>query len=409
VRRVVITGVGPVTPVGTGRSAFWQALSDGRSGVGPITRFDASGWPVSVAAEVGDLDAGAVMGPKEARKTDRSVHLAVAAARLAVEDAGGPGLDPDRTAVVIGTGIGGLSTFEEQHRILLERGPDRVSPFLVPAMMPNAPAGHVAMDLGLRGPNLGVVTACASSAHAIGEAVRMLRAGDADAALAGGTEAVITPLAMAGFARMQALSTNPDPATASRPFDALRDGFVLGEGACVLVLEEAGRAERRGAHILAEVAGYGATADAHHVTQPHPEGAGAVAAMRAALADAGETPEAVGYVNAHGTSTPLNDAIETLAIHTVFAPAAASLAVSSTKSMTGHLLGAAGATEAAATALAILHGLLPPTINLEHSDSDCDLDYVPKGARPAQIRLALSNSFGFGGQNACLALRRWDG
>ena len=407
-RRVVITGIGPVTPVGVGRDTFWSSLVEGRSGIGALTRFDTEGWPVHVAGEVREFDPSAWMEPKEARRTDRVVQFAVAAARLAFDDAGAPAFTPERTAVIVGTGVGGLITMEAQIRTLIEQGPDRVSPFLVPAMMPNAPAGHVAMAFGLTGPNLGVVTACAASGHAIGEAARMIREGRADAALAGGAEACITPVAVAGFAKMQALSRNPDAARASRPFDAERDGFVLGEGACLLVLEEASHAVARGAHVYAEVAGYGATADAFHVTQPEPDGAGAAAAMHAALADAGASAEEVDHVNAHGTSTPLNDRAETRAIRKALGDHADHVAVCSTKSMTGHLLGAAGAVEAGATALAVSTGIVPPTINLEHPDPECDLDYTPRVARPMKVRLALSNSFGFGGQNAVLALRRWE-
>jgi 3-oxoacyl-[acyl-carrier-protein] synthase II len=404
VRNVVVTGIGPATPVGVGREAFWASLTSGRSGIGPITRFDADGFPVRIAGEVADLEPGEYMEAKEVRRTDRFVHLAMAATHLAHRDAGEPELHAERTAVVMGAGIGGMATLEEQIRVLQERGPDRVSPFMVPAMMPNAAAGHVAMALGLTGPNLGVVTACAASAHAIGEAFRMIREGRADVAFAGGSDASITPASIAAFARMGALSRNPEPVKASRPFDRARDGFVLSEGACVLVLEEAEHARARSARVWAEIAGYGATADAYHITQPEPEGGGAIAAMQAAIADAGEPAEAVEYVNAHGTSTPLNDAAESRAIHKVFGDHRP--AVSSTKSMTGHTLGGAGAVEAAATALAIHEGVLPPTINLDDPDPECDLDHVANEARRKGVKLALSNSFGFGGQNAVLAFRR---
>jgi 3-oxoacyl-[acyl-carrier-protein] synthase II len=378
-------------------------LTEGRSGIGAITRFDSEGFPVRIAGEV-DLDPAEFMEPKEVRRTDRFVQLALAAAHLAHRDSGSPDLVPERTAVLMGTGIGGMETLEQQVRVLVEKGPDRVSPFMVPAMMPNGAAGHVAMALGLTGPNLGVVTACAASAHAIGEASRMIREERVDVAFAGGSDASITPVSIAAFARMGALSRNPDAAKASRPFDRNRDGFVLSEGACVLILEEEERAKARGATIYAEIAGYGATADAFHVTQPEPEGLGAIAATEAALADAGETAEAVGYINAHGTSTPLNDAAEAKAIRKVFGEHP--VAVSSTKSMTGHLLGAAGALEAAATVLALHTGTLPPTINLEDPDPDCELNHVANQARSQQVDLALSNSFGFGGQNAVLAIRR---
>jgi 3-oxoacyl-[acyl-carrier-protein] synthase II len=308
--------------------------------------------------------------------------------------------------VVVSSGIGGLTTLSEQHQVLLERGPGRVSPFMVPSMMPNAAAGHVAMSLGMTGPNMCVSTACAAGAHAVGEAVRMIRDGIVDVCVAGGSEAVITPLAVAGFAQMGALSKNPDPGSASRPFDGARDGFVLAEGAGVLILEDAERAEARRARVYAEVAGYGASADAFHVTQPEPEGAGAVQAIQAALADAGEPAEAVEYVNAHGTSTPLNDIAETRALKKALGDHAYRIAVSSTKSMTGHLLGAAGAVEAAATVLALSQGMLPPTINHEQPDPECDLDYVANTARRTEARVALSNSFGFGGHNAVLVFRR---
>ena len=404
-RRVVVTGIGPVTPVGTGREPFWDALVSGRSGIGPITLFDASDVPVRIAGEVRDFDPSSYLDAKRARRTDRAVHLAVAAAKLAWEDAGRPPSEASRTGVIVSTGIGGLNTMTEQHRVLLEKGPGRVSPFLVPAMMPNAAAGQVAMELGFTGPNTCITTACAAGAHAVGEAARYIADGIADVCLAGGTEAVVNPLSVAGFTQMQALSRNPDPQRASRPFDADRDGFVLSEGACILVLEEAERAEARGAQVYAEVAGYGASADAHHITQPEPTGAGAVLAMQAALASAGEPAEAVEHINAHGTSTPLNDAAETRAIRKALGDHASNVAVSSTKSMTGHLLGAAGAAEAAAACLAIATATVPPTINYETPDPDCDLDYVPNEARPMKLRLALSNSFGFGGQNAVLALR----
>jgi 3-oxoacyl-[acyl-carrier-protein] synthase II len=405
-RRVVVTGIGPVTPVGIGRTAFWDALVAGRSGIGEVTLFDASEFPVRIAGEVRDFDPAEYLDRKEVRRRDRFVHLAVAAAKLAWDDAGALRVEPARAAVVVSTGIGGLMTMVEQQSALIEKGADRVSPFLVPAMMPNAAAGQVAMELGLTGPNTCITTACAAGAHAVGEGARYVREGLADVCLAGGSEAVITPLAMAGFARMQALSRNPDPQRASRPFDADRDGFVLSEGACVLVLEEAERAASRGATVFAEVAGYGASADAFHITQPEPQGAGAVAAMEAALADAAMAPEEVDHINAHGTSTPLNDAAETRAIHKVLGDHARNVAVSSTKSMTGHTLGAAGAVEAAAAALALHTSVVPPTINYETPDPECDLDYVPNQARRAEIRAALSDSFGFGGQNAVLAFRR---
>jgi 3-oxoacyl-[acyl-carrier-protein] synthase II len=404
-RKVVVTGIGPVTPVGVGREPFWDALVSGRSGIGEITLFDASDYPVRIAGEVKDFDPTAWMDRKAVRRTDRVVHLAVAAARLAWEDAGTPQVDPERAAVVVSTGVGGLQYMEDQIRVLASRGPDRVSAFTVPAMMPNAATGTIAMELGFTGPNACITTACAAGAHGVGEAYLYIKHGMSDLAIAGGTEAGVTPLAVAAFAQMQALSRNPDPATASRPFDADRDGFVISEAACVLVLEEEERARERGATIYAEVAGYGTSADAFHITQPEPQGSGAVIAMQMALTDAGEDAEAVDYVNAHGTSTQLNDAAETRAIKKALGDHSSRTAVSSTKSMTGHMVGAAGAAEAAAAALAVREGVIPPTTNYRTPDPECDLDYVPNEARKQDVRLALSNAFGFGGQNAVLALR----
>jgi 3-oxoacyl-[acyl-carrier-protein] synthase II len=405
-RTVVVTGIGPVTPVGVGRDPFWEALVAGRSGIGEVTLFDASDFPVRIAGEVKDFDPGTWMEKKAARRTDRVVQLAVAAAKLAWEDAGSPTVDPARAAVVVSTGVGGLKYMEDQIRILADRGPGRVSAFTVPAMMPNAATGTIAMELGFTGPNSCITTACAAGAHGVGEAYRYIKHGMADVAIAGGTEAAVTPLALAAFAQMQALSRNPDPGKASRPFDADRDGFVISEAACCLILEEEERARERGATIYAEVAGYGTSADAFHITQPEPQGSGAVLAMEMALTDAGEDAESVDYVNAHGTSTPLNDASETRALKKVLGDHAYRTAVSSTKSMTGHMVGAAGAAEAAVAALAITEGTIPPTINYETPDPECDLDYVPGTAREADVKLALSNAFGFGGQNATLALRR---
>jgi 3-oxoacyl-[acyl-carrier-protein] synthase II len=407
--RVVVTGIGPVTPVGIGVERFWDALSSCVSGVGKIEAFDTSPFASRVAAEVHDFRPEDHMDPSDARRMERFAQFAVAGARLAVDDAG---LDvsaaPDRVGVVIGTGIGGITAFERQLDVLRERGPSRVSPHLVALMIPNMASGQVAMRLGVTGPNDCTTTACAASGHAIARAVDLIRSGVVDACLAGGTESAISPLTLAGFCASRALSTrNDDPEGASRPFDAGRDGFVIGEGATVLVLEELGAALARGARVYAEVAGYGLSADAHHETAPHPEGRGAAMAMEAALRDAGVAPEEVGYVNAHGTSTPLGDVAEVVAIERVFGDHARRLPVSSTKSMTGHLVGAAGATEAAATALAITRGILPPTINHEEPDPRCDLDVVPNEARPADVEIAMSNSFGFGGQNACLVLRRF--
>lgn len=405
--RVVVTGIGLVTSVGIGTSKTWEALLAGRSGIGPITCFDATGYPVHAAGEVRDFDPSEYLGPKEIRRTDRVNQFAVAASRLAWEDAGEPPVEPARAGVMIATGIGGIKSLIGQHQVLMERGPERVSPFMVPQLMPNASAGLVAMKFGFTGPNACIATACASGAHAVGEAARWIRHGLIDLALAGGSEAAILPLTVAAFAKMQALSTNPDPIRASRPFDANRDGFVLSEGAGTIVLESEDRALARGAQIYAELAGYGASADAYHIVQPDPEGLGAVQAMQACLEMAGEPLEAVDYINAHGTSTQLNDAAETRAIKKALGDHAYRVAVSSTKSMTGHMLGAAGAVEAAVTALAVRNGMLPPTINYETRDEVCDLDYVPNHARQADVRLGLSNAFGFGGQNAVLALRRY--
>ncbi len=407
-RRVVVSGIGPVSPVGTGVEDFWGALVAGRSGVSKISNFDPSELPVQIAAEVHDFSPADWMTPKEAKRTDRVVHFAIAAAKLAWKDAGEPEVDQGRTGVFFSTGIGGLSSLLAQHKVFLERGADRVSPFMVPMLMPNAAAGHVAMAFGFTGPNECITTACAAGAHAVGEAFRAIRDGYADVSLAGGTEASILPLTVAGFAQMQALSRNPDPTRASRPFDRDRDGFVMSEGAGAVVLEEAERAVARGARIYAELAGFGASADAYHITAPEPEGLGAIQAIQACLEDAGEPADAVGYVNAHGTSTQLNDASETRAIKKALGDHASGTPVSSTKSMTGHMLGAAGAIEAGVAALVVHNGEIPPTINHEHPDEVCDLDYVPNESRKADVRLALSNSFGFGGQNAVLAFRRWD-
>ena len=407
-RRVVVTGFGPVTPVATGVEELWSALLAGRSGIDFIRSFDATDMPVKIAGEIKDFRPEDWLTPKEVKRTDRCVHLAVAASKLAWKDAGEPSVDPARTGVMFSTGIGGLSSLLQQHLVLLQKGPDRVSPFMVPMLMPNAAAGNVAMSFGFTGPNACITTACAAGSHAVGEAFRLIKYGFADVALAGGTEAAVLPLTVAGFAQMQALTRNPDPAKASRPFDKDRNGFVLSEGAGALVLEEAERALARGARIYAEVAGYGASADAYHITAPEPEGLGAIQAIQAALEEAGEPPDAVGYINAHGTSTQLNDAAETRAIKKALADHAYRTPVSSTKSMTGHMLGAAGAIEAGIAALAIARGEIPPTVNYETPDEECDLDYVPNKSREADVRFALSNAFGFGGHNAVVALRRFE-
>jgi 3-oxoacyl-[acyl-carrier-protein] synthase II len=406
-RTVVVTGIGPVTPIGIGVDAFWEGATTGRNGVGPITRFDASDLPVTLAGDVRDFDVAQWMDVKEARRTDRFTHYAVAAADLAWKDAGAPEVRSDRGSVVFATGIGGIEWLLNQHSVLLEKGPGRVSPFMVPALMANAAAGHVAMRLGLTGPNFCTVSACASGAHAVGEAFRLIRDGYADVAIAGGSEAATLPLTVAAFAQMTALTKNPDPETASRPFDAERDGFVLSEGACALVLEAEDAVRARGAKIYARVAGYGASDDAFHITAPDPKGNGAAIAIRRALEDAGVEPSAVDYVNAHGTSTQLNDASETNALRAALGDDVAhEVAVSSTKSMTGHMLGAAGAVESAICALVLDRGVIPPTIHYRTPDPDCDLDYVPNEAREADVRFTISNSFGFGGQNAVVALRR---
>jgi 3-oxoacyl-[acyl-carrier-protein] synthase II len=408
-RRVVVTGLGALTPVGNTTEEFWSALKQGKSGVGPITRFDATGYPTRIAGEVRNFDEGKYVDKKEARRLDPYLKYALATSVMAVEDAA---LDPARVdatrfGVLIGSGIGGITTLIEGEEVRRTKGFDRVSPFVVPMLIINMAAGLVSMRFGAKGPNSSVVTACATGNHAIGDAFKIIERGDADVMIAGGAEAMIVPLTIAGFCSMKAMSTrNDEPEKASRPFDAGRDGFVCGEGAGIVVLEALEHAGRRDARIYAEVVGYGMTGDAHHMTAPDPEGDGATRAMQLALDDGDIDPSLVGYINAHGTSTPYNDKFETIAIKRVFGDHARRLAVSSTKSMTGHLLGAAGGIEAIATTLAIHHGLLPPTINYETPDPDCDLDYVPNEARELDVRLALSNSFGFGGQNACVAFRR---
>jgi len=409
-RRVVITGIGLVTPLGTGVEENWEGLISGRSGIGPITRFDASDYPVRIAGEVKSFDVSRYVERRDLKKMDRFIHYALGAAQIAVEDAALPiGDREDRIGVIVGVGIGGIETIEEYLKVFYESGLKKVTPFFVPRLIANMASAHIAMRFGLRGPNFAAVSACASGAHAVGEAFRLIRDGYQDVMITGGAEACVTPLGIAGFAVMRALSMrNDEPEKASRPFDKGRDGFVVGEGAGVLVLETATAALARGARIYAEVIGYGATADAYHITAPAPEGEGAARCMRLALEDAGLRPEEVDYINAHGTSTPYNDVNETQAIKKVFGEHAFRLAVSSTKSQIGHLLGAAGGVEAAYTALSLSRGVIPPTINYEEPDPECDLDYVPNQARKAPIRVALSNSFGFGGTNACLALRRWE-
>ena len=406
-KRVVITGMGCITPLGNDADSLWDAILAGRSGVGPITHYDPSEFKTQFAAEVKGFDGATLFGSREARRMDRFAQFAVAASMQAVTDAHLTIDDSnrDRTGVVIGTGIGGLGTLFEQMQVYSERGPARVSPFLVPMMIPDTGAGMVAIQLGLRGPNMAVVTACATGTNAIGEAAEMIRRGKADVMLAGGAEASIVPIAMAGLNVMTALSTNnEDPQGASRPFDLNRDGFVMGEGAAVLVLESLESAQARGAAILAEVLGYAATNDAYHITAPAENGAGAALCMRVALEDAGLGTNDIDYINAHGTSTQINDKSETAAIKTVFGEQAYNIPISSTKSMTGHMLGASGAVEALICVKTIREGVLPPTINYETPDPECDLDYVPNAARPTRMRRVMSNSFGFGGHNAVIIL-----
>ncbi|SMP66561.1 beta-ketoacyl-ACP synthase II [Anoxynatronum buryatiense] len=410
-QRVVITGMGCVTPIGTGVDSFWKGLVSGAVGAGPITHFDASEFPVQFAAEVKNFEPDQVLDKREAKKMDRFTQFAAVASLEALKNAGldQGGIDPDELGVILGCGIGGLATLEEQHQNLLSRGPRRVSPFTIPMMISNLAAGQVAILTHAKGPNMTIVTACASATNAIGEAFKMIQRGAAKAIITGGTEASITPISIAGFSSMKALSTrNDDPAKASRPFDAERDGFVMGEGAGIIVLESLEHAQARGATIYAEMAGYGTHTDAHHITAPDPEGAGAARAMTKALADAGLAPEAIDYINAHGTSTDYNDRLETLAIKKVFGDHAASLLVSSTKSMTGHLLGAAGGVEAIACVMALQHQLVPPTVNYENPDAACDLNYVPNKAVSASVKATLSNSLGFGGHNASILIKAFE-
>ncbi|MDA0596865.1 MAG: beta-ketoacyl-ACP synthase II [Chloroflexi bacterium] len=406
--RVVVTGIGLVTPVGLDRKTTWDSLLEGKSGIDYISLFDAEGFESRIAAEVNDFDAAPILGLKEARRLDRFAQFACVAALEALEDAGLDMAteDPDRFGVLIGSGVGGIMTITEQHKILLNKGPKRVSPFLVPMMLGDMASGQVSMMIGAKGPNFSTVSACATGTDSIGEALEMIRRGRADVVIAGGTEAAICEIGVAGFNSCMALSTrNDDPQAASRPFDSGRDGFVLGEGAGLVVLESLEHAEKRGANVLAELAGYGASSDAHHVTQPHPEGEGAARAMKWAIEDAKLVPENVDYINAHGTSTPLNDKFETIAMKRMYGDHAYNLKISSTKSMTGHLLGAAGGIEAAFSVLAIKEGIIPPTINLDDCDPDCDLDYVPNKAIKQKVDVAMSNSLGFGGHNASLVFK----
>jgi 3-oxoacyl-[acyl-carrier-protein] synthase II len=406
-KRVAVTGLGAITPVGNDVGSTWQAAVGGESGIDFIRSFDTSAFPVRIAAEVKDFDPGSVAPPKEARRLDRNVLLALGAAKEAMSDAGLNGFDPARVGVVFGSAIGGFLGIMEQGDVLRERGPDRVSPHFLPNVLVDSASGQIAISLGLRGPNYAVVSACATGSHAVGEAAELIRRGDADAVLAGGTEACMHPLILAGFCAMRGLAAEDEhPPRASRPFDATRAGFVIGEGAAVLILEELEAARTRGATIYAEVVGYGASNDAYHMAAPDPESVGVVEMMRAALKRGGLEPEDVDYINAHGTSTPLGDLAETKAIKDVFGDHAYELAVSSTKSVMGHTFGAAGAIEAMMCVLAIRDGVLPPTINYETPDPECDLDYVPNEARRADVKVALSNAMGLGGHNGCVILSR---
>jgi 3-oxoacyl-[acyl-carrier-protein] synthase II len=410
-RRVVITGVGLVTPVGVGTRTAWNALLAGKSGVGPLTKFDPAAYPTRIAAEVRGFDPLEFVDRKESRKMDLFIRYAIAAAELAVRDSEIPAglLASDRCGTYIGSGIGGLGAIEEWHTVLRDKGPDRISPFFLVSAIINEASGQISIRYGAKGPNSAAVTACASGTHAVGDAARIIARGEAEIMIAGGTEAPITPLGVAGFCAMKALSErNDEPERASRPFDAARDGFVIGEGAGVLILEELGHAMRRGAKIYAEIAGYGMSSDAFHIAAPAEDGDGAIRVMRRTLDDAGVPPSVVQYINAHGTSTPLNDKIETRAVKAVFGEHARKLAISSTKSMTGHGLGAAGGIEAGICALVVREQVLPPTINQENPDPECDLDYVPNVSRAAEVVYALSNSFGFGGTNAALLFRRFE-
>jgi len=411
-RRVVVTGLGAITPLGIGADEYWQGLMAGRSGVGLVKDFDCSAIATRIAAQVKDFRPEDYLDRKDAKRMDRFAQFAAAASKMAVADAGLPITDETRArvGVFIGSGIGGIATFEDQHRKMMEGGLGRVSPFFIPMMIANMGTGNVAKMLGAQGPSETAVTACATSTNSLGDAYLVIKRGEADAVVAGGTEAAVVPISMAGFSNMRAMTTrNDDPEHASRPFDTGRDGFILGEGSGILVLEDLETARLRGAKIYAEIIGYGMSNDAYDMVHPAPEGAGAARAMTAALKSACLPPEAVGYINAHGTSTPAGDVLEVQAIKSVFGAHAPRLAVSSTKSMTGHLLGAAGAIEAIATVLALQKGILPPTMNLETPDPECDLDFVPNKAREQQVDIALSNSFGFGGHNATLVFKRWAG
>ncbi|MDA8077372.1 MAG: beta-ketoacyl-ACP synthase II [Nitrospiraceae bacterium] len=410
-RRVVVTGLGLVTPLGIGVGKSWEGLIHGRSGVRKITHFDAAAFPTQIAGEVEGFNPEDFIEPKEIKKMDRFIQFGIAASSMAMEDSGlkvTAGNAP-RTGVYVGAGMGGLPAIEHYHKILLEKGPRRITPFFIPMLIINLAAGQISIKFGAKGPNSAPATACATGSHAIGDAFKVIQRGDADAMIAGGAESVITPMGIGGFNAMKALSTrNDEPERASRPFDRDRDGFIMGEGAGILIIEELEHARSRGARIYAELVGYGLTGDAYHITSPAPGGEGAARCMAMALRDAGMEPSAVDYINAHGTSTKYGDELETAAVKTVFGEHARRVAVSSTKSMIGHLLGAAGGVEAVISVLSIDRGMIPPTINLDNPDPECDLDYVPHKARKADIRVALSNSFGFGGTNACLLFKKFD-
>ncbi|HEB68669.1 MAG TPA: beta-ketoacyl-[acyl-carrier-protein] synthase II [Desulfobulbus sp.] len=410
-RRVVVTGVGLVTPLGTGTEKTWQRLIEGQSGIGPITRFDAAAFSARIAAEVTDFDPSLWFEKKQARNLDHFVQYAIAAADMAWKESGLCVTDENahRIGVITGCGMGGLPTIEEYHDVYRNRGPRRITPFFIPRVIPNMPSGQISMHLGAKGPNLALSTACAAGTHAVGEAFRHIVYGDCDVVVSGGAESVICPMAVGGFSSMKALSTRNDaPEQASRPFDRDRDGFIIAEGAGMIVLEELESARKRGANIYAEIVGYGQTSDAYHIAAPPEDGEGGARCMAMALQDAGMNPEDISYINAHGTSTPLNDRCETAAIKTVFKEHARKLAISSTKSMTGHMLGGAGGIEAAFTALTLLHGIVPPTVNLENPDPACDLDYVPNTARELKPLTAMSNSFGFGGTNGVIIMKRFE-
>ncbi|MCR1898140.1 beta-ketoacyl-ACP synthase II [Irregularibacter muris] len=408
-KRVVITGMGVISPIGAGKNNFWEALKNGRSGIGHITKFDVDSYSSKLAAEVNDFHANDYIEKKEARRMDRFTQFAIAASKMAIDDAAisVEEIDAQRMGVIIGSGIGGLETFENQYKTLIEKGPNRISPFFIPMMISNMAAGQVSIYFGAKGFNETVVTACATSTNAIGDAFKVIQRGDADIMIAGGSEAAITPLGFAGFCSMKAMSTEKDPLKASRPFDKNRDGFIMGEGAGILILEELEHALKRKACIIAEVVGYGSTGDAFHITSPAPDGEGAARSMKAAIKDASIKEEEIGYINAHGTSTYYNDLYETKAIKNVFGDYAYDLPISSTKSMTGHLLGAAGAVEAIACAFALQEGFLPPTMHYDTPDQECDLDYIPNKGRMKNINYALSNSLGFGGHNATLILKKY--